>query len=95
MLSLAFGFFSKFFGRRQKLDSTVDMTSGVIFGCDLKSSLWKYNFHYILCLLNASTHFSLVISLSLFAIGIDNNDLLLARRLANDGLFLNSTLFLM
>ena len=54
VMALAFGFFSKFFVQRQKLESTVDVTSGVTFGCDFKSSFQKYNFRYILSLLNAS-----------------------------------------
>ena len=60
--TIGFGFFSRFFVRRQKLDSTFDMTFDVIFVCDFKSSLQKYNFHYTLYLLNASLlihqHFS-------------------------------------
>ena len=54
MPCLAFGFFSKFFAQPQKLESTVDVTSGATFGCDFESSIQKYNFRYILSLLNAS-----------------------------------------
>ena len=34
------------FVRRRKLDSSSDVDSDIIFGCNLKSSLHKYNFHY-------------------------------------------------
>ena len=52
--ALNFGFFFKFFAQCQKLDSTVDVASDVIFRSDFKSSLQKYDFCYILRLLNAS-----------------------------------------
>ena len=82
MPCISVSIFSKFFGRRQKLESTVDLTSDVVFKCDFKLSLQKYNVRYILSLLNASllVHqlFSTKISLSLSVTCNDNEDLLLA-----------------
>ena len=59
------------------------MTSDVSFGYDFKSSLQKYNFRYILCLLNASLLMHQHIFAGffcLFAIKFDNKGLLLTCR---------------
>ena len=63
---------------------TSDLTSDVIFGCDFKSSFQKYNFRYILSLLNASLLMHQLFSAGNFSksfiIKVDDRDLLCARR---------------